>query len=104
MLPWGKIQANCGHAVLLTAALLVVSACASTGPAGPTLSEPKASATKRAQSEKSQGAPAKTPATKAAIDAAQIRALAKQAAPNNPDEQERLFRDFMEWSKERQKR
>jgi hypothetical protein len=88
------------------AALLVVSGCASAGSAGPaepTLSEPKAPpkapVAKRAQTEKTRSGPAK-----AAIDPAQIRALAKQAAPNDPDEQERLVRDFMEWSKARQKR
>src|SRR5262245_9071739 len=105
MLIWGKSPANCGRAVLLMAVLLVASACASSDPVGPTLSEPKVSTAKRPQGEKSRSGPAKTTATKAAIDPAQaqIRALAKQAAPDDPDEQARLVRDFMEWSKARQK-
>ncbi len=34
-----------------------------------------------------------------AIDAAVVRAQAAKAAPNNPAEQERLFQQFMEWSR-----
>lgn len=34
-----------------------------------------------------------------AIDTAQARAQAARAAPNNPAEQERLFRQFLEWSR-----
>ncbi len=38
------------------------------------------------------------------IDPAIVRAQAAKAAPNDPAEQERLFRQFMEWSKSQQKR
>jgi TRAP transporter TAXI family solute receptor len=38
------------------------------------------------------------------IDAAYARAQASKAAPHDPAEQERLFKEFMEWSKNRPKR
>lgn len=38
------------------------------------------------------------------IDPAIVRAQAAKAAPNDPAEQERLFQQFMEWSKSQQKR
>ena len=37
-----------------------------------------------------------------AIDTAQARAQAARVAPNNPAEQERLFRQFLEWSRKQQ--
>ncbi len=37
------------------------------------------------------------------IDPAIVRAQAAKAAPNNPAEQERLFRQFMEWAKTQQR-
>ena len=39
-----------------------------------------------------------------AIDPAIVRAQAAKAAPNDPAEQERLFKQFMEWSRAQQKR
>jgi TRAP-type uncharacterized transport system substrate-binding protein len=39
-----------------------------------------------------------------AIDPAVVRAQAAKAAPNDPAEQERLFRQFMEWTKSQQSR
>ena len=33
------------------------------------------------------------------IDPAQLRAQAARAAPNDPNEQERLFKQFLEWNK-----
>jgi hypothetical protein len=94
--------------VLLMAALPALSACAGSQAGGvPELSqskEPKAAPVKRvaAQSDKARSAPAKS--TKGSVDPARIRALAAQAAPDDPAEQERLFREFMEWNKSRQKR
>jgi TRAP transporter TAXI family solute receptor len=38
------------------------------------------------------------------IDPAFVRAQAAKAAPNNPAEQERLFREFMDWAKSQQSR
>jgi TRAP-type uncharacterized transport system substrate-binding protein len=40
-----------------------------------------------------------TAATPRAIDPVQLRAQAARAAPNDPGEQERLFKQFLEWSK-----
>lgn len=37
------------------------------------------------------------------IDPAQARAQAARAAPNNAAEQERLFQQFLEWSKKQSK-
>jgi TRAP transporter TAXI family solute receptor len=47
----------------------------------------------------------KAPATTAAItiDPAIVRAQAAKAAPNDPAEQERLYQQFMEWSRTQQK-
>jgi TRAP transporter TAXI family solute receptor len=39
-----------------------------------------------------------------AIDVTQARSQAAKAAPNNADEQERLFKEFLEWSRSRSKR
>jgi hypothetical protein len=55
-----------------------------------------------ARGDKGRSGPGK--ATKGGIDQEHIRALAAKAAPDNPAEQERLYREFMEWSKSRQKR
>lgn len=43
-----------------------------------------------------------TPAARAKIDHALARAQAARAAPNDPREQERLFQQFLEWTKQRQ--
>lgn len=43
------------------------------------------------------------PTAAIAIDPAIVRAQAAKAAPNDPAEQERLFREFMEWSRTQQK-
>ena len=40
-----------------------------------------------------------TAAAPRAIDPVQLRAQAMRAAPNDPNEQERLFKQFLEWSK-----
>jgi TRAP transporter TAXI family solute receptor len=40
----------------------------------------------------------------AAVDTTQARAQAARAAPRDPAEQERLFREFLEWSRNRPKR
>lgn len=42
------------------------------------------------------------PAAKPKIDHALARAQAARAAPNDPSEQERLFQQFIEWTKQRQ--
>ena len=44
------------------------------------------------------------PATVVAIDPGFVRAQAAKAAPNDPAEQERLFKDFMEWHKGQQQK
>jgi TRAP-type uncharacterized transport system substrate-binding protein len=48
----------------------------------------------------SSAAPA--PAARPKIDHALARAQAARAAPNDPNEQERLFQQFIEWTKQRQ--
>ena len=47
--------------------------------------------------------PERQAAAPIAIDPAIVRAQAAKAAPNNPAEQERLFQQFMEWSKTQQR-
>jgi hypothetical protein len=103
------------------AALPALSACAANQPETvPQLSEPNAAPAKTAaaqsdkdrsgpgnkrvaaRGDKGRGGPGK--ATKGGSDSEHIRALAAKAAPDNPAEQERLYREFMEWSKSRQKR
>ena len=37
------------------------------------------------------------------VDPAQLRAQAARAAPNDPAEQERLFRQFLEWNRKQSK-
>lgn len=114
---WGKSQANRGCAVLLMAALSALSACASNQSAtAPTVtdfrtqtsksqsSKPPAKRAKRTRGGRNRGRPAKAAATKVAIDLARIRALAAQAAPDDPAEQKRLVREFVKWAKSRQKR
>jgi TRAP transporter TAXI family solute receptor len=51
-----------------------------------------------------QAAEAATAQKSSAIDAAQARAHASKAAPHDLAEQERLFKEFMEWTKNRPKR
>ena len=48
-------------------------------------------------------AEATTPTASVAIDPTIVRAQAAKAAPNDPAEQERLFQQFMEWSRAQQK-
>jgi hypothetical protein len=43
-----------------------------------------------------------TSAPRQKIDHALARAQAARAAPNDPREQERLFQQFIEWTKQRQ--
>ena len=40
-----------------------------------------------------------TAASPRVVDPVQLRAQAKRAAPNDPTEQERLFKQFLEWNK-----
>jgi hypothetical protein len=47
--------------------------------------------------------PTSTPTASVAIDPALVRAQAAKAAPNDPAEQERLYKQFMEWSRAQQK-
>ena len=44
-----------------------------------------------------------TPTASLAIDPSVVRAQAAKAAPNDPAEQDRLFKQFMEWSRAQQK-
>jgi TRAP transporter TAXI family solute receptor len=44
-----------------------------------------------------------TPTASLAIDPALVRAQAAKAAPNDPAEQDRLYKQFMEWSRAQQK-
>ena len=48
--------------------------------------------------QQAAAAPVPVPA-QAPIDPAIVRAQAAKAAPNNPAEQEQLFKQFMEWAK-----
>lgn len=48
--------------------------------------------------------PPPPPAAAAVIDPGVVRAQAAKAAPNDPAQQERLFRDFMEWHKSQQQK
>lgn len=48
--------------------------------------------------------PPPPPAAAAVIDPGVVRAQAAKAAPNDPVQQERLFRDFMEWHKSQQQK
>jgi hypothetical protein len=47
---------------------------------------------------------AQRPTASVAIDPTIVRTQAARAAPNDPAEQERLFMQFMEWSRAQQKR
>lgn len=47
--------------------------------------------------------PPSTPTASVAIDPSLVRAQAAKAAPNDPAEQERLYKQFMEWSRAQQK-